>query len=171
MKKILFAGLLFVVTVFMCIGPVCAASVKIGVIDVQRIMRESKAAQNARAVFLKDVEAKRGVLNAKQKEVQDLQEELKNKGKDMAASVREEKTNQLTREVRDLNRLKSDLEEELKKNENELTQTLLKEISEVVQEYCKKEKYTVIHEKRTILASDEAVDITDKIIKLYDVVK
>jgi outer membrane protein len=171
MKKIFFAGLLFLLTTFIYVGPLCAADVKIGVIDTQKIMRESNAAKNARAVFLKDVEAKRSVFNAKQKVVQDLQEEIKNKGKDMEASVRNEKTEKLSQEVKELDRLKTDLEEELKKKDTELTQKLLKEIQDIVTEYRKKEKYSIIYEKQTLVAYDEAIDITDKIIKLYDTVK
>jgi outer membrane protein len=171
MKKILFTGLLFLLTTFIYAGPLSAADFKIGVIDIQRIMKESSAVKNTRAVFLKDVEAKRGVFNTKQKEIQDLQEEIKNKGTDMTASVKKEKTEKLSKEIKELDRLKSDLEEELKKKDTELTQTFLKEISEIVQEYRKKEKYTVIYEKQTLAAYDEAIDITDKIIKLYDVVK
>ncbi len=172
MKKSLFAGLLLMFAGFtFLVGPVYSADVKIGVIDIQRIMAESKAAQSARAVFLREVQEKREVLNTKQKEAQDLQEELRKSASEMAASVRKEKSEQLSREVKELNRLKSDLEEELKKKENELTQGLLKEISEVVQEYSKKEKYTIIHNKRMIVASDDAIDITDKIIKMYDIVK
>jgi len=171
MKRLLFACFLFVVTVFIFVGPLRAADVKIGVIDIQRIMRESKAAQNARAVFLKEVSEKRNILNDKQKEVQTLEEELKNKGKDMAISVRKEKSDQLSQKVKEYNRLKSDLEEELKKKDAELTQTLLSEIRDVVSEYRKKEKYAIIQEKQTLVAYDEAIDITEKIIKLYDVVK
>jgi outer membrane protein len=171
MKNILFAGVLFVVTCLICVGPLYAADVKIGVIDTQKIMRESKAAQSARATFLKDVEARRNTLNGKQKEIQTLQEEIKSKGKDMAESVRKEKNEKLGQEIREFNRLKSDFEEELKKKDAELTQKLLKEIHEVVNEYRKKEKYAIIHDKQTLVSYDEAIDITDKIIKLYDVVK
>ncbi len=171
MKRILFAGISLIVTCLVYAGFLYAAEMKIGVIDTQKILRDSRAAQNARAVFLKDVEAKRNIFNAKQKEVQTLQEEIKNKGKDMAASVRKEKTEKLSREIKELDRLKSDMEEELKIKDNELTQKLLKEIRDIVIEYRKKEKYSIIHEKQTLVSYDEAIDITDKIIKLYDVVK
>ncbi len=150
---------------------VLAADVKIGVIDIQRIMKESRAAKNARAVFFKDVEQKRKLFNDKQNEVQAMEEELKTKGKDMTPQARKEKTDNLADEIKELKRLRSDLEEELKKKDRELTQRLLSEISVIVGEYQKKENYTIILEKRSVVASDEAIDITDKIIKLYDVVK
>ncbi len=171
MKKILFVGLLFLLTGFVYVGSLWAADVKIGVIDTQKIMRESKAGIATRALFSKEVQENNNRLQAKQKEVQTLQEEIKNKGKDMAASVRKEKTEKLSREIKELDRLKTDQGEELKKKENELTQKLLKEIRDIVIEYRKKEKYAVIHEKQTLVSYDEAIDITDKIIKLYDVVK
>ena len=150
---------------------VLAADVKIGVIDIQRIMKESRAAKNARAVLLKDVEQKRKMLNDKQNEVQAIEEELKAKGKDMTPQARKEKTDNLADEIKELKRLKSDLEEELKKKERELTRRLLIEIRTIVVEYRKKEKFTIILEKRSVVASDEAIDITDKILQLYDVVK
>ncbi len=169
MQKIFFAG--FLLVSFIYAGLLYAADLKVGVIDIQKIMRESNAAKNARAVFLKDLEAKRNVFNAKQKEVQDLQEEIKNKIKDMSEALRIEKTEKLSKEAKELERLKADLEEELKKKDTELTRKILKEISDVVQEYRRKEKYSIIYEKQTLVSYDEAIDITDKIIKLYDVVK
>ncbi|MBW2020788.1 MAG: OmpH family outer membrane protein [Deltaproteobacteria bacterium] len=148
-----------------------AKTVKIGVIDTQKIMRESRAAKNARAVFLKDLEAKRAVLKEKQDEVQAMKEELQKKGKKMSLSTRKEKAEKLEREIKELKRLRSDLEEELKKKDVELTRKLLREIGEIVRKFSKKEKYTVILEKRSVVAADGAIDITDKIIRLYDTQK
>lgn len=171
MKKSLLATLWIGVTCLLIMGSAYAADVKIGVIDTQKIMRESRAAKSARAFFIKDVGAKREVLKEKQKEVRLMDEELKKDWKNMAPSVRKEKADKLARGDKDLKRLRSDLEEELKKKEKELNRKLLREISEIVKEYSKKEKYSVILEKRSLVASDEAIDITDKIIRLYDVVR
>jgi len=148
-----------------------AEKVKIGLIDAQKIMQESKAAKRAQAVFFKDREAKMAILMGRQEEVRSLEEELKKDGRNMSPSVRKEKTDQLAHQIKELRRLKSDLEEELKKKNTELKEKLLQEIREIVEEFVKKEKYTVILEKRWVVAADEAIDITDKIIRLYDAVK
>lgn len=148
-----------------------AAKVKIGLIDVQKIMRESKAAKRAQAVFLKDREAKMAILMGRQEEVRSLENELKKEGRKMSPSVRKEKTERLARQIKELRRLRSDLEEELKKKNAELKRKLLQEIREVVEEFAKKENYTVILEKSSVVAADKAIDITDKIIRLYDAVK
>ena len=52
---------------------VFAGSAKIGVIDVEKIMRESVAARDARGLFLLDVEAKRAVLRSKEKEIRRME--------------------------------------------------------------------------------------------------
>jgi len=144
------------------------APVKIGVIDTQKILRESKAAKAAQAVFMKDLGAKRAIYQAKEKEVKELDQELKNQNIKLSAEIRQEKTDKLAQEVKELKRLGADMEEELKKKEVELTRRLLSEIAQIVRTISKKEHYTVILEKSSVIVADDAIDITDRIIKLYD---
>jgi outer membrane protein len=144
------------------------APVKIGVIDTQKILRVSKAAKAAQSIFMKDLEAKRAVYQAKEKEIKALDDELKNQNIKLSAEVRKEKTEKLAQEVKEIKRLGTDMEEELKKKEVELTRRLLSEIAQIVRNFSKKEHYTVIFEKSSVIMADDAVDITDRIIKLYD---
>ena len=172
MKKCLLLAALWIGVIgLMPLEAARAAKIKIGLIDTQKIMRESKAAKKTRTVFLQERDTKRAVLKAKQDVIRAMDEELKRKGKDMSASVRKEKAEKLAREIKELRRLRSDLEEELKKRDVELTRKLLREIKEIVQQFSKKGKYTVILEKKSVVAADEKIDITDKIIRLYDALK
>ena len=59
----------------------------------------------------------------------------------------------------------------MKKKDMELRRKILQEVLEIIKEYRKKEKYTIVMEKQSIVDSDDAIDITDKIIRLYDIVK
>lgn len=170
MKRFMMMSIAIVVGFLLALPAMAAkeAPVKIGIVDIQKIMRESKAAKNARTAFQKEVEAKRDTLKAKEKEVQLLEEELKTKGATMSADARREKEYKLSREMKELRRLGSDMEEDLKKKEAELTQKLIGEIMEIVRSFAQKERYTVIIERTHILTADKSTDITDKIIKLYD---
>jgi Skp family chaperone for outer membrane proteins len=67
--------------------------------------------------------------------------------------------------------MKSEMEEELKTRDSELSKKLLSEISAIVSDYCKKEKYTIILDKTSVAAYDGTVEITDKIIQIYDAPK
>jgi outer membrane protein len=155
----------------MSLGSTWAASLKIGVIDTDKILRESVAAKNARAVLLDDLKEKRALFTEKQEAVGALEEELRDQAQDMSPSERKEKTDALSKELKNLKRLKDDLEEELNKKNVELTQKILKEVGELVREYFEKKNYSVILEKKSVVISDDDLDITDEIIRLYDMRK
>ena len=148
-----------------------AADLKIGVIDTQRIMTESKAALEAQTIFAQELQEKDNIFLAKQQAVQALYDEINQKGTEMSQEVLTEKTEQLTKENKELNRMKNDLEEDLQNRDEELSTKLLREIAEVVLEFNEKEKYTLILEKSNVVASDDAIDITNQIIQLYDSMK
>ena len=149
-------------------GAVTEASAKVGVIDTQEVLRDSRAAKDARAILLEDLKEKSGLFSKKQDEVRLLEEELKIKGDKMEESERRGKTDLLSREVKNLQRLKDDLEEELNRKNVELTQRILEEVLEILKEFRKKNKFSLILEKKTVVSHDEGIDITKDIIKLYD---
>lgn len=161
-----------VLVVLVLVMPVLAASdVKIGVIDMKKILRESKAAKKAQSVFQKDLDAKRAVVAAKQKEIREMEEEFKKTEAKMTPEARQKAAIQLSKDVRELKITSGDMDEELKRMNNDMVQKILADVMKVVNAVTKKEEYTVILERSAVLDLDQAVDITDKIIKLYDTKK
>ena len=92
-----------------------AVSAKIGFGDIAKIMRDSRAAQNARAVYQKDFESKKATLKAKGDRVSSLEKDLKNTKQDSPAL--KEKREKLAQEFKEFKRLESDLNEQLKKKD------------------------------------------------------
>jgi outer membrane protein len=160
-----------VVAVFMTVTPTRASGIKIGVINTEQILRDSAAAEKARADLLDDLKDKRVVFSKKQREVRVLEEGLRDNAKKMTASKRKEKVDTLSKELKNLKRLKEDLEEELKKKNLELTRKILKEVGGVVKEYFEREDFTLILERKSVVISADSIDITKKIIELYDAKK
>jgi outer membrane protein len=167
-KKLAIMGVILMAIAVSSADCTQAADVKIGIIDTQEVLKESKAAKKARNLLMDELTEKRSVFGRKQDEVRLLEEEIKIKGDGMTETQRRDKNDQLSREVKNLQRLKADLEEELNKKNVDLTQKILQEVSDVVKEFMKKEKYSLILEKKSVVSSDEAIDITEKIIRLYD---
>ena len=154
---------------FLMVSTACdAATVKIGVIDTQKILRDSQAAKEAQKVFRRDLEAKRAVLKSKEQEVMVLDQEIKKEGAKMEATVLKNKREKLADEMKELKRLRTDLSDDLKKKDAELTQKILKEIDAIVKDYSKKNKYTIILDRRMVIDFDETVEITNDVIKIYD---
>ncbi|MGH9892998.1 MAG: OmpH family outer membrane protein, partial [bacterium] len=61
-----------------------------------------------------------------------------------------------------------DIQEELRQKEGEITSEILKELEKVVLEVGKSEKFTLILERSQVLYSDQGIDITNKVIELYN---
>jgi len=168
MKRILLTLSIIFMMGFVLVTSAFAADLKIGVIDTQRILAESKAGISSRALFQKEIQENNSRLQTKQKEVQALQEELNTKGREMNAVVLAEKQEKYSKAYKELTRMKNDMTEDLEIRDNELTQKLLTAIGDIVLEYSQKEKFTLILEKNALVTYDKAIDITDKIIQLYD---
>jgi outer membrane protein len=168
MKRILLTLSIISLMGFVFITSAYAADIKIGVIDTQRIVAESKAGIATRTLFSKEVQENNNRLQTKQKEVQALQEELNTKGKGMDAVALAEKQEKYSKAYKELTRMKNDMTQDLEARDNELTQKLLKAVADIVIKYSQNEKYTLILEKGSLVSYDNTVDITDKIIQLYD---
>ena len=168
MKKIIVLVFVWMCALTLAQGTSIAADVKIGVIDTQKIMRDSKGAKKARDILMKDLEAKRAQFKSEEDQARKLEEELKRDGQAMEAKARQEKAEKLEKELKELSRLKSDLEEDFRKKEADLTRKIFADISGIVKDFQKKEKFTVILEKRLVVAAEDSIDVTDKVIGLYD---
>jgi outer membrane protein len=171
MKKTLVPALFLCITACLFVAPGYAADMKIGIIDTNKIINDSKAGKSASVAFNKERDTRQAALSAKQKEAQTIQDELTTKSKDMASAAYNEKSAALTKASKEFTRMKSEIEDDLKAKQTSLTSRLLSEISAIVSDYCKKEKFTIIFEKSYIAAYDGGIEITDKIIQLYDASK
>ncbi|HOW56712.1 MAG TPA: OmpH family outer membrane protein [Smithellaceae bacterium] len=144
------------------------APLKVGIINMQRIFAESKQARHYTAAFRKELEGKKEILAAREKELRKLDDELKNPAARLTASAIREKSDKLARESQQLQRLRAGMEEELRKKDEELSRKIVADIKKIVISLSQSEGYTLILEKNATILSDIAMDITDKVIKLYD---
>ncbi|MFA6078654.1 MAG: OmpH family outer membrane protein [Candidatus Omnitrophota bacterium] len=167
MKRI---ALLTVMTAFLfsAAGVYAAQDSNIAFINLPKIIMESKAGKEAKDSFSKDMEAKRLTLMVKEKETKVLEEEVKAAAK-AKPDVRKAKEEAFASEVKELGRLRQDMEAELKKMDQELASKLVKDIFEIARKIGEERGYTAILQvsPQTVYVNKSA-DITDEIIKIYD---
>jgi len=170
MKRFLiFCFLIFAGSIFF-VANLDAQTLRIGVFDMQRIMRDSKVIQEYRGTLGKEIEAKRKLLAEKQDSVRLIEERSKREDQGLSLDERKRLEERLARELKELQRLKEDIDMELRKIDRELSQRAIREINEIIREIAKKEKYSIVFEKAMagIAYHEEPFDITQKIINLYD---
>jgi outer membrane protein len=165
-------GLSFIILCALIFGGFSwADSAKIGIVDTQKILQESKGAKAARERLMAEVKEKRAQFQRSQEEAMRLQKELNSRSRDASPEDLRAKRDKLAREMKTLKRLKIDMEDELRKKNMGIAKKILEEIKEVIEGYRKKHKLAVILEKKTVITADESIDITDEIIKIYDAKK
>jgi outer membrane protein len=180
MKKLMgivvFTGLVFVMPYlsFAADAPKDApaqAGIKIGYVDFSKVQQESKAGKDAYKTIEKMFKDKQTQLDQRQGEIEKMMGELDKQSAVLAAEVRKQKEEKLQKDYKELQRFKSDSEEELNKKKAEIAKQMFQEVSGIITKFGKEEGYTLILERSVVLYAPEAVDVTEKIIKAYDVSK
>jgi outer membrane protein len=144
------------------------AQVKIGFIDVQRAISESQAGKRAKDRFQSQVKKAESDLLKEKQELERLKSELDKKGPLLKEDERRNLEGDLQRRYVNYQRSMTDQQQELRQRETEMTGDILKELEKIVNEVGKAEKFTLILERSQILYSDQAIDITNKVIEVYN---
>jgi outer membrane protein len=168
MRKIL---LVFVFT-FFCTGSILHAQSgsKIGYIDLQSVIKNSKAGKAAKASFESEFKKKRLIIENKAKILAQEEQDFINQSALMDDDAKKRRAEEINKKKKELARLRDDFREELQKKDFELTQQILKELESVIKTIGSKEGYSLIVEKTEsgVIYGSDNVDVTQKVIKAYD---
>jgi outer membrane protein len=155
------------------VGSVAAEDLKIGVFDMQKIMRESKTIAQYRQAFASEIETKSKLLETKQALVKQHEESLAAEAPALSAKDLKTREDRMAAEVRELKRLRGDLDTELQRIDRELSKMVIIDVSGVVNAVGDADNFSLILEKTAsgVAYMKAAVDITDKVIAAYDTKK
>lgn len=168
MKRKKALGLFIICLSFGITYTLWARPVKVGVVDIQRVLRDSQVVREDREAFLQNIKTKSIFLENRGKELLKREEEIRKLPARTPPKERQEQLDKLKNDVRELKYLREDLEEELKRKEAEIGGKHIREILQLIRNYARDEGYTTIIDRGAVIAADEDLDITATIIKLYD---
>ena len=164
-------------------APSNAAAIKIGYVDFMRVRSESKAGIDAQKADEAMIKNKQDQLVKMQDDYTKLlaeAEKLNNERQSSllsadAAKKKEndlrQKQDKLARDGKELQRFKADAEEEIEKKRAEVVKQFQVDLIGIINKFGKDEGYTLILDRAVVLYAPEAVDVTDKIIKAFNVIK
>ncbi len=146
------------------------AATKIGYIDLQSVIQNSKAGKAAKSSFEIEFNKKRQIIENKAKVLAQEEQEFINQSPLMDGEARKRRAEEINKKKKELARLRDDFREELQKKDFELTQKILKELESVIKNIGTTEGYSLIVEKTEsgVIYGNDTVDITQKVIKAYD---
>ncbi len=144
---------------------------KIVVVDLQRVIAQSIEGKKAmQKLKQKEGEIQKKV-NKKQETLLKLKDELEKKSLMLSMDAKEDKNKNFERQTREYKYFIDDLTQEMRKYKLESQKKILEELSVIIQDVGKKNSYKLIVGKRAgaIYYNDPGIDITDDIIKAYDI--
>jgi outer membrane protein len=145
--------------------PALAAS-KVGFINLQRLVNESKMGQAAREDLVRLRGKKQEAVNRKQKEIENLRDEITQKGDKMDPREKRDKIEILQKTYKEFQRMVADAREDITREDKELVALILEKADGVLKEVAKKQGYTIIlKDANAIGYLDPDVDITDAVLK------
>jgi outer membrane protein len=142
--------------------------VKIGYIDLQRAISESQAGKRAKERFQAQVKRVEADLLKEKQEIERLKTEFDKKGPLLKDEERRSLEADLQKRYVNYQRAMNDYQQDLRQKEGAMTGDILKELEKIVNEVGKAEKFTLIFERSQLLYSDQGIDVTNKVIEVYN---
>ena len=150
-------------------GAVAADGAGIGYVDLQKVLNLSNAGKKAKEQLSERVKKFQDEINKKQEDLKKLKDVLEKQGAYLSEKAKSEKDREYQLGLKEFQRLTKDAQEDLQAKDEELTRGILVEIEKVVQDYGKKNDFTIIFiRNESMLFANEKADVTDAVLKIFD---
>lgn len=136
---------------------------RIGVVDTERIMRESAPAVKAQQKIEKEFATRSQEIKKLASQVKEMQDFLEQQGASLPDEQRREKERELSTSNMDLQRMQREFREDLSLRTNEELAGVLERANKAIQSIAEKEKYDLILQE--VVYRNPRIDITDEVLK------
>jgi len=160
MKTIIKAGLL---VVLLSAWPALATDFRVGVVDTERVLRESAPAVRAEKKIEKEFSWRDQEIKKLMKQAKELQALLEKDGGTLSDVDHRNKERELTSMNVNLQRMQREFREDLNLRKNEELAIVLEQANKAIQAIAETEKYDLILQEAVY--RNPRIDITDKVIK------
>lgn len=142
------------------------AELKIGVVNLDRILRESAPAQRAQKRIEAEVAKKDQELAKMAEAVKRAQEKLEKDSLTLSDAERIRRDYDLREMTRDFQRRQREAREDINQRRNEELSTVLERANKVVRQIAESEKFDIILQEAVY--ANPRIDITEKVVRALD---
>jgi len=145
---------------------------KVGIINIQAAIAQSNDGQEAARQLQTRFASKRAELETQQKEIADLQTQLRNQERTLSEEARTRLLRSVDDKTKVFNRTNEDAQAEFQQAEQDAINEIGRKMIGVIDEYAKKNSLSLILDvsspQTPVLYADPATDVTRAIIELYN---
>jgi len=149
---------------------VAAAEVKIGFVDMQKAIQETKAGKKAKKELETEFNKKKKELEKKEADLKKMNEDLEKKAMVLSDDVRAKKQKEFQDEMLKYRELVGKSQMGIQTRERELTKPIVDGLRNIIEDIAKKEGFTVILEKseQSVMWAQKDIDLTDRVVTAFD---
>ncbi len=147
-----------------------AQGVKIGVIEVQRVVSDSAMGKESLAKLQKAASGKQEEIGKRQKELRDLEQKINEQNKTLSAEALEKLQKDYQGKAVELKRFQDDSQRELEEAQRKELQEFEKKVMPIIDSVAKEQGYELIFNKfqSGLLYAADSVDLTDAVITRFN---
>ena len=149
--------------ILLAAGAAQAADFRVGVVDTERVLRESAPAMKAEKKIEKEFSGRDQEIKKMMKQAKELQTLLEKEGNALSDADHRNKERELTSLNVNLQRMQREFREDLNLRKNEELSIVLEQANKAIQAIAETEKYDLILQEAVY--RNPRIDITDKVIK------
>ncbi len=158
----------FVTLILVVSCPTYAESIKIGVVNTEKILRESAPALHAQQKIDEEFLPRDAEIKAMAKQAKALQEKLEKKGAAMNEGDRHELERELANLSRSYQRAQRQMREDLTVRQNEEYGVILNLTDKAIEFIAKKENFDLILQLQDSVYRSQRIDITNQVIEVLN---
>jgi outer membrane protein len=139
---------------------------KIGVVQIERIVRDSAPAVRAQKKLEAEFAKREAELGKTADQLKRMQDELEKDGVTMSESQRRNKERDFNEINRDFQRRQREYREDVNQRRNEELSTVIEQATRIIRQIAESEKYDIIFQEAAY--ANPRIDITEKVIKAME---
>lgn len=146
------------------------AQIKVGVVNIQKIITTVKMGKNVMKTLEKSFNAKKKTLKKDEESIKKMQKDFQKQNLVLSDKAKAKKETAIRQKIAQIQKQTMTFQKEIQKQELELKKPILEKLKGVIDEVSKDEKLDLTFEVSSspIVYAKTKVDITEKVIKAFD---
>jgi outer membrane protein len=153
-------------------GSLAWSEVKIGVVDMQKVVQASTAGKKAKTELESEYTKKKMEFEKQEGQLKKSAEELSKKKSVLSEEVYVKKQSELQEEMMKFRESVGQSQYEIQKKQQDLTLPIVEKIRKTISKIAKEKSYTMVAETGSgILYAEPTADITEEVLKTFETEK
>lgn len=160
---------LILVMAWAAISPAAWADTKIGVVDMEKMMKVLPRAVKIRAEIETEYKKKKSELEKSEDDLRTLEKDIEKKKAVLSEEALKQKQQDFQKRIMDFRELVNKNQGDLQKKQSDLLGPVLEQIKKAIAEVAAEKGYAlVLNQEPNLLYVGSAVDVTDEVLKQMD---